>query len=349
MGRRVGDGLREYRAKRDFAKTPEPPPTAGKRLARARARPFFMVHRHDARRRHYDLRLEIEGALASWAVPKGPSLDPADRRLAVETEDHPFEYGGFEGRIPDDEYGGGDSLIWDRGRFDTVPPGEAAAQRGRGRMTFVLEGQKLKGRFHLVRTRGVEGGKASWLLFKAKDEHAQTGYDLLAARPESVVSGRRLTRGPVSARKLAAPHPEPIRLLMAIWPPGRATVRSRGGAGGTRALAALSGGRVALQSGAGRDLAARHPAVARALAAILVPEAIVDGFLGRRGRYVASDLLWLDGEDLRRRPPEERRDLLESVLANAGPPLALAPRPRRLGAAGAAPARGGRRTGRRAA
>src|SRR5437879_10840347 len=121
--------LREYEARRRFGVTPEPAP-GGERAARpAAGRPFFMVHKHHARRLHYDLRLELDGALASWAIPKGPSYDPAQKRLAVQTEDHPLEYGGFEGRIPDDEYGGGDSLIWDRGTFDTVPPGEARRQR----------------------------------------------------------------------------------------------------------------------------------------------------------------------------------------------------------------------------
>jgi bifunctional non-homologous end joining protein LigD len=323
--------LKEYRRKRDFAKTTEPPP-GRPRPARGR-RLRYMIHRHDARRLHYDLRLEIGGALASWAVPKGPSLDPADRRLAVQTEDHPLEYGEFEGRIPDDEYGGGDSLIWDRGTWDTDPPGQAAAMRERGRLTFVLRGEKLQGRWHLIRTRPTASGKAQWLLFKGKDEHARAGYDVVAGRPESVASGRRVTRGPVSAKALAAPHPDPIALLVGLWPPPPRAERRR-------ALAAISGGRVALQSGEGRDLAARHPAIARALAEILVPEAVIDGGL-RRGRFVASDLWWLDGEDLRRRPAEERHDLLASLLANAAPSLALA-------RAAAAP-RGRRRTGRRAA
>ena len=342
--------LRLYRQKRDPERTPEPfggeaeprplPPAAPR---------HYVVQQHAARNLHWDLRLEIEGVLVSFAVPKGPSLDPAQKRLAVQTEDHPLEYGQFEGRIPDDEYGGGDSLIWDRGTWDTDPPGEAEAQRRRGRMSFVLDGEKLKGRFHMVRTRGQEGGKASWLLFKAKDEQARPGFDVVGARAESVRSGRRLTRGPVSAKDQAAPHPEPIRLLLAIWPPGRAPAGPGRVVRGERALAALSGGRVALQSGEGRDLAARHPKVARALAAIVVPEAILDGILTRAGRYVAADLLWLDGEDLRSRPGEERRDLLESVLSNVPAPLALAPRARRRRSAGAAAGRAGRRTGRRAA
>src|SRR5439155_13602478 len=107
--------------------------------------PTFMVHKHDATRLHYDLRLEMEGIFASWAVPRGPSYDPAVKRLAVQTEDHPLEYGQFEGRIPDGEYGAGDSIIWDRGTWDTVPPGQAVAQREKGHIHAELRGAKLKG------------------------------------------------------------------------------------------------------------------------------------------------------------------------------------------------------------
>jgi bifunctional non-homologous end joining protein LigD len=153
-------------AKRDFAITPEPAPEP---LALASPRPTFMVHKHHARRLHYDLRLEIDGALASWAVPRGPSFDPATKRLAVQTEDHPLEYGHFEARIPDGEYGAGDSLIWDRGTFETIPPGQAARQREKGHLHFRLQGEKLRGAWHLVRTARQEGGKAQWLLFKAAD------------------------------------------------------------------------------------------------------------------------------------------------------------------------------------
>src|SRR6476660_1342998 len=121
--------LDEYRAKRDFGVTPEPAPDEARGSKGAGAQPTFMVHKHDATRLHYDLRLEMDGALASWAIPKGPSFDPADRRLAVETEDHPLDYGSFEGRIPEGEYGAGDTLIWDRGTYETVPPGRASAMR----------------------------------------------------------------------------------------------------------------------------------------------------------------------------------------------------------------------------
>src|SRR5687768_8483828 len=151
--------LDEYNRKRDFGKTREP---AGdrtpKRPRAAVGAPTFMVHKHHATRMHYDVRLEIEGVLASWAVPKGPSFDPSVKRLAVQTEDHPFDYGGFEGRIPDDEYGGGDSLIWDRGTYEVAGGGTPSEQRNKGHLKVVFHGEKLRGAWHLVRTRGA-GGK----------------------------------------------------------------------------------------------------------------------------------------------------------------------------------------------
>ena len=191
--------LEEYRRKRDFRKTPEP---AGAAAApeQAGAGLSFVIQKHAARRLHYDFRLELDGVLKSWAVPKGPSLDPGAKRLAVRTEDHPIEYGGFEGRIPEGEYGGGDSIIWDRGTYDTEPPGQASEQRKKGHLHLVLGGEKLRGRWHLVRTRPA-GGKQQWLLFKAKDEDARDDYYVVEERPESVVSGRRLTRGPEPAKR----------------------------------------------------------------------------------------------------------------------------------------------------
>ena len=329
-----------YRAKRDFRVTSEPPPDAPERPAPQAA--SFVVHKHHARRLHYDLRLEMNGVLASWAVPTGPSYDPAQKRLAMETEDHPLAYGGFEGRIPDGEYGAGDSLLWDRGTWDTDPPGQAAQQKRKGHIVANLRGQKLRGRWHLVRTRPA-GGKPAWLLFKAKDDDAAPAYDVIAQRPESVASGRRTTRGPVSAKTLRARHPTAVELLLRVWPPMLATLASADAARGDdvlevkydgfRALAGLSGGSVSLQSRNGLDLAGRFPSVAAALARLVVGEAVLDGEIVAAGDgasrvqalqgaparvgYAVFDLLWLEGEDLRERPLEERRELLDSLLAVA--------------------------------
>src|SRR6202011_2301822 len=178
-GAKGSPALREYEAKRDFAVTPEPAPRAPPRAQDALS---FVVHKHDATRLHYDLRLEIEGALASWSVPKGPSYDPAVKRLAIQTEDHPLEYARFEGRIPDGEYGAGDSLIWDQGTCDSVPPGQLSEQRKKGHIVVRFDGQKLKGVWHLVRTHGGAPGKSQWLMFKAKDEFANPSYDVVAER-----------------------------------------------------------------------------------------------------------------------------------------------------------------------
>jgi bifunctional non-homologous end joining protein LigD len=198
------DRLATYRAKRDFEVTPEPgssqvPAEKEKKTALA-----FVVQKHDARRLHYDVRLEVDGAMVSWAVPKGPSFDPAVRRLAVQTEDHPMAYNAFEGRIPDGEYGAGDVLIWDRGTYETVPAGQQRAMLEKGHMHVVLYGDKLVGEWHVIRTNGKgraddgtgQAGKAQWLLFKAKDDRANPAYDVIVERPESVVSGRSATRGP---------------------------------------------------------------------------------------------------------------------------------------------------------
>src|SRR5690348_5686415 len=160
--------LKAYEEKRDFRVTPEPAPGAKPRSRGTAAKPSFVVDKHDATRLHYDLRLEMDGVLASWAIPKGFSYDPAVKHLAVQTEDHPIEYGSFEGRIPEGEYGAGDSIIWDRGTYDTIPPGQVKEQRRKGHLHIVFDGDKLKGGWHLVRTR-PQGGKAQWLLFKAKD------------------------------------------------------------------------------------------------------------------------------------------------------------------------------------
>src|SRR5712664_4446784 len=176
--------LKTYEEKRDFRVTPEPAPGEVSRAGATGALPSFVVHKHDATRLHYDLRLEMDGALASWAIPKGLSYDPAVKHLAVQTEDHPLEYGSFEGRIPDGEYGAGDSIIWDTGTADSVPPGQLSEQRKKGHILVDFQGKKLRGQWHLVRTRGGPPGKSQWLMFKAKDGTERPGYDVVAERPE---------------------------------------------------------------------------------------------------------------------------------------------------------------------
>lgn len=186
--------LADYRAKRDFSRTEEP--AGGDAPLSDRTR--FVVQKHQARALHYDLRLEVDGVLKSWAVPKGPSPDPSVKRLAMPTEDHPLEYAEFEGTIPEGEYGGGAVIIWDRGIYWNL---RAAKAEGEGRATMAasleeghaevwFEGEKLEGAYALIRTGG--GDRPRWLLIKMKDSKAEPGRDLTAERPESVVTGRTL-------------------------------------------------------------------------------------------------------------------------------------------------------------
>ena len=196
--------LAKYRAMRDFAITAEPSgaePRGAKaggakaRGAKARGKGkadglSFVIQAHAARRMHYDFRLELGGVLLSWSVPKGPSLQPGERRLAVRTEDHPIGYADFEGIIPQGQYGGGTVVVWDRGTWE--PDGDAGEGVRKGRLTFTLHGEKLHGRWHLVRTRVDDGRHENWLLFKGRDEHARDDGEIVDDRPESVITGRKL-------------------------------------------------------------------------------------------------------------------------------------------------------------
>jgi bifunctional non-homologous end joining protein LigD len=202
---RVKEQLAAYRTKRDFDKTAEPSgaatPAAKKKARKSRrARELqFVIQKHAASSLHFDLRLELDGVMKSWAVPKGPSLDPANKRLAMEVEDHPFEYNEFEGTIPKGQYGGGTVMIWDRGSY-TAEKADAyggdhqeAIREGlsKGDLKFSFHGERLQGSFVLVRTR-VERGKAQWLLIKHRDEFAQPGSDVVLEIDTSVVTGRTM-------------------------------------------------------------------------------------------------------------------------------------------------------------
>ena len=181
--------LKKYRAMRDFGETAEPRGARAKKLPRSGF--SYVIQKHAARRLHYDFRLELGGALLSWAVPKGPSLDPSVKRLAVETEPHPLEYGGFEGTIPKGQYGGGTVMVWDRGSWQ--PKEDAEKGYAKGHLSFTIRGQKLGGDWHLVRTKPGAKGEKNWLLFKARDDFARTPGDaLLAERTDSALSGRSM-------------------------------------------------------------------------------------------------------------------------------------------------------------
>jgi DNA ligase D-like protein (predicted 3'-phosphoesterase) len=193
------DKLVEYKRKRDFSKTKEPSARAkGKGEAKARRRhPRFSIQKHSATSEHYDLRLEVDGVLASWAVPKGPSLDPRDKRLAMRTEDHPLEYLEWEGVIAEGEYGAGPMIVWDRGVFQNI----SETRRGesmelseaieKGDVKIFMLGEKIKGAYALVRT-GPPSSREKWLLIKKRDEGADARRKPTSSQPESVLSGRTI-------------------------------------------------------------------------------------------------------------------------------------------------------------
>ncbi|CAN7658569.1 DNA ligase D [Bosea sp. LjRoot9] len=182
--------LELYRAKRNFSHTGEPKGAAARNKAASRGG-AFVIHKHAARRLHYDLRLEHDGVLWSWAVTRGPSLDPDDKRLAVHVEDHPLEYGAFEGTIPEGQYGAGSVIIWDEGQW--LPEGDPTFGMSKGHLAFTLEGHKLAGKWHLVRLKPRRGEKRdNWLLIKVRDEFARDDEDVLEIAPLSVKSGRSI-------------------------------------------------------------------------------------------------------------------------------------------------------------
>jgi bifunctional non-homologous end joining protein LigD len=296
-------GLREYRQKRDFSRTPEP---AGGAPRPAAAKPLYVVQKHAARQTHYDFRLEWDGVLKSWAVPKGPSLDPGEKRLAVQVEDHPVEYGGFEGVIPKGEYGGGTVMLWDRGWWE--PVGDPAKSLAKGDFKFVLHGEKLHGRFVLVRMKRREEDRMdNWLLIKERDAAAEPGSTdkIVAEERLSVASGRDMAAiakdadrvwrsgdGEVTPPPLLRLDPEGIRgAKRAKAPPELspqlATAAQRAPVGdewlheikfnGYRILVRIAGGKARLSSRNGLDWTGKFPELAAALARLPVKAALLDG------------------------------------------------------------------------
>ena len=183
------DLLKKYRGMRDFDDTPEPSGRT-KKLAKG---PIFVIQKHAATRLHYDFRLEMEGVLKSWAVPKGPSYDPSVKRLAMMTEDHPYDYAAFEGVIPAGNYGGGNVIIWDQGTWEFIEPGDDPVKAlESGKLTFRLNGKKMFGEWALVKIRGKSGSDKGneWLLLKHRDQFANDRVDVTELAPRSVVSNK---------------------------------------------------------------------------------------------------------------------------------------------------------------
>ncbi len=180
----MSDKLKTYQSKRKFNKTAEPKGTVRK----GHKKPIFVIHEHDARALHYDLRLEADGVLKSWAIPKGPSTDPTEKHLAMHVEDHPLEYAHFEGNIAEGNYGAGGVIIWDRGTYRNLKDEPLSECIKNGLVSVWLDGKKLHGGYALVRTN--YRGRDSWLFFKMKDADAQPGIDITKEMPRSVKSGK---------------------------------------------------------------------------------------------------------------------------------------------------------------
>ena len=204
----AGAQLAEYRRKRDFSRTDEP---EGAKQSPARAGLAFVIQKHAASRLHFDFRLELDGVMKSWAVPKGPSLDPSVKRLAMQVEDHPIEYNRFEGIIPPGEYGGGTVMLWDRGKYgypEKVADPVAALRAGyfKGDLKFELRGKRLQGFWVLVRIKRGDPSKPQWLLIKHRDAFAQPGSDIVAEAVTSVATGRTMEQIASGRSRVWASH-----------------------------------------------------------------------------------------------------------------------------------------------
>ncbi|OQR29655.1 DNA ligase D [Pseudomonas sp. Bc-h] len=355
----------EYTRKRNFDITSEPPETAGRARSGKGKALSFVIHKHDARNLHYDFRLELDGTLKSWAVPKGPSLDPKNKRLAVHVEDHPLGYGSFEGSIPEGQYGAGDVIVWDRGIWQ--PHGDPRETYKAGKLKFTLIGEKLTGDWALVRTHlPGSGDKEQWLLIKEKDEAVRSAdeYDIVADKPESVVSGATVGEGRASAksgtRKTAAAAPvaekkpaskttkKPAAKKTAIpqkLSPQLATLMDTPPEGewlyeikfdGYRIMTRILDGEVRLITRNGHDWTERLPLQAKAISELNLGDGWLDGEMvvlndaglpdfqalqnafdiGRSKDivYYLFDVPFLNGEDLREKPVEDRRAALKKLL-----------------------------------
>lgn len=338
--------VREYRKKRDFSKTPEPAPKSNGKSPRPGTQ--YVIQKHAASRLHYDFRLEMDGVLKSWAVPKEIPFEHGDKRLAVRTEDHPLDYASFEGSIPAAEYGGGTVMVWDRGEYAVfgIDPARALEE---GKLHMQLAGQKLKGEWTLVRTRGNAGeGKESWLLMKTGESAPAPGR---LRDDRSAISGRTMKQiaadtTTVWNSKAEAPAVfcEPMKAKLVRDLPEREGWIFEVKFDGYRAIAVKNGSDVSLVSRNKKPL--DFPDLAGAVAALPCRNAVLDGeivALAPEGRpsfqmlqardlgepapiaYYLFDLLMLDGADVRTEPLTERRRKLEALLKDAGDLLRFSP------------------------
>jgi bifunctional non-homologous end joining protein LigD len=372
--------LDAYNAKRDFTRTREP-----KGEVAGTGGNSFVVQKHDATRLHWDFRLEVDGVLKSWAVTKGPSIDPGDKRLAVQTEDHPLSYGDFEGIIPQGEYGGGTVMLWDRGTWAPIE-GKSAADLKDGHLHFTLDGERMKGEWLLVRMKRRPGEKRdNWLLRKIDDAQAGEGDILVERALTSVLTGRSMAeiaadktgaqslkgaKGKAFGQKMQAARDHNAKVvrkarrsagkLPAVSLPQLATLVDAVPAGnewlheikfdGYRALIAVAGEKVRVSTRNGLDWTDKFGPLVRAIAALDLPPALIDGEIVafgadgnpsfsalqevlKRGhgaqrddtpfQFFAFDLLALDGTDMKPLPQIERKERLEALLGRAEPPIRI--------------------------
>ncbi|QHG65119.1 DNA ligase D [Pseudomonas putida] len=344
--------LAEYERKRDFNATPEPSGTRsrGKHVHALQ----FCIQKHDASHLHYDFRLELDGTLKSWAIPKGPSLDPKVRRLAVHVEDHPLDYADFEGHIPEGHYGAGDVIVWDRGVWE--PEGDARQAYAKGKLRFRLQGEKLNGVWNLFRTH-LAGKKEQWMLVKSHDEQARSEdeYSIVEAQPDSVLSDRTLLprrtakakasptrtnrKRAGSAVKAALPEQLQPQLATLVDSPPDGDWRYEVKFDGYRMLARIEGDDIRLYTRNGHDWSDRMPGQVAALRALGVDSAWLDGEMvvnDEHGKadfqalqnafdtdhdeqisYYLFDLPYLGGRDLRQQPLRERRGALRQLLEHS--------------------------------
>jgi bifunctional non-homologous end joining protein LigD len=357
---KAAEPLAEYVRKRDFTATPEP--KGAKRSASTALR--FVVQKHAATRLHYDFRLEAGGVLASWAVPKGPSLDTHERRLAMHVEDHPYDYRTFEGIIPGGNYGAGEVIVWDEGTYALAEGTDPVAEIAKGKIKFILHGKKLRGMFTLVKIKSKPGENGDpWLLIKDQDEFVDPDYDV-NDHPESAKTGKTLEdiagsttakrwqsnrpeasakRKPALKRVKADPIPHDVSPMLATLvdapfddPAWLFEVKWDG----FRAILSIDAkGQVSLTSRNGLDLLRRFKELAGLATAFRSLPAVIDGeicVLDAQGRssfqalqqvdkpvrggaratltFIAFDLLYADGRDLRSLPLEERKSKLEALI-----------------------------------
>ena len=339
----IETALQAYRAKRRFDETAEPAGAAPGGDAEARPGALYLIQKHDARRLHYDFRLELDGVLLSWAVTRGPSYNTREKRLAVRTEDHPLEYGRFEGTIPPGHYGAGTVMLWDTGNW--IPIGDPHQGLRAGKLAFELHGERLHGRWALVRMRpDARAKRENWLLIKESDSYANTRPDLLDANMTSALSGRTLAQ-----IAEAGPDPDlpkfrdPMLATLVDAPPDGEGWIFEIKYDGYRALIAANRDHVKIHTRSGLDWTAKFPQIAKAIAALRLDRALLDGeiaVIDRHGRtdfaaLVAAlengqgafscfvfDLLESAGEDLSGKPLAARKAALHHLL---GTPDASAP------------------------